>query len=56
MGREERVRWVRRQEHRQRRLRQVFVRGDSIVLVSLAKTATPDQRSEPGSATQSTRV
>ena len=33
----ERVRWVRKQERRQRRLRQVFVRGNSIVLVSLAE-------------------
>lgn len=30
----ERTRWVRQQEHRRRQLRQVFVRGDSVVLVS----------------------
>jgi len=33
----ERVRWVRKQDHRRRKLRQVFVRGDSVVLVSLAE-------------------
>ncbi|PSC71977.1 U7 snRNA-associated Sm LSm11 [Micractinium conductrix] len=32
----ERVRWVRQQEHRRRQLKQVFVRGDSVVLVAAA--------------------
>ncbi len=36
----ERVRWVRQQEHRQRQLRQVFVRGDSVVLVSAVQAGT----------------
>jgi small nuclear ribonucleoprotein (snRNP)-like protein len=35
----ERVRWVRQQEHRRRQLRQVFVRGDSVVLVAAASAA-----------------
>ncbi len=33
----ERVRWVRKQDHRRRKLRQVFVCGDSVVLVSLVE-------------------
>lgn len=35
----QRVRWGRKQEVRRRTLKQVFVRGDNIVLVSLAATA-----------------
>ena len=34
----ERVRWVRKQDHRRRKLRQVFVRGDNVVLVSLVES------------------
>ena len=47
-----RSRWVRKQEVRRRSLRQVFVRGDNIVLVSLVGAPEPDrdQRLHPSTA------
>lgn len=51
-----RSRWVRKQEVRRRSLRQVFVRGDNIVLVSLVGaseqtgSADRDQRLQPSTA------
>ncbi|KAL4856350.1 Small nuclear ribonucleoprotein Sm D-like protein [Chlorella vulgaris] len=44
----ERVRWVRQQEHRRRQLRQVFVRGDSVVLVAAVQAGTAARQQQAG--------
>jgi hypothetical protein len=42
------VRWVRQQEHRRRQLRQVFVRGDSVVLVAAVQAGTAARQQQAG--------
>ncbi|KAL4440475.1 hypothetical protein ABPG75_003476 [Micractinium tetrahymenae] len=50
----ERVRWGRQQEHRQRQLRQVFVRGDSVVLVASTGAAAAAAAAAAGAAAGAT--